>query len=153
MEIHASSCSAEELFNGVQWRPNHSGTPKGAQIIHGEQAHLPANKQHSWVQLPTQAAPEIPRLGSWKEQSSLVLVDFAQASAKALQVPTLGRRDLPLQSCSPAQGAGNHHSHTAPQQLRKLHKHHVRQGVHSATSPPSKAGHKHPFLTNLAAVR
>lgn len=107
-------------------------------MIQGEQVHLPANKQHNWMQLPSQEAPEIARLGSWKEQSSLLLMDFAQASPKVPEVPVLGRRDLPLQSCSPAQGAGNHCSHVASRQLRKLHEHHTKQGIHVALLRPAK---------------
>lgn len=59
-------------------------------MIHGEQVHLPANKQHSSMQLPIQEVREIPRLGSWKKQSSLLLIAFAQASAKVPEVPVLG---------------------------------------------------------------
>lgn len=56
-------------------------------MIHGEQVHLLANKQHGWMQ----QVPDIPRLGSWEEQSSLLLIAFAQASAKVPEVSALGR--------------------------------------------------------------
>lgn len=39
-------------------------------MIAGAQVHLVVNKEHTWMQLPTQEGPEIARLGSWKEQES-----------------------------------------------------------------------------------
>lgn len=105
------------------------------------------------MQLPTQEVPEIPRLGSWKEQSSLLLTAFAQASAKVPEVPLLSRRDLLLQSWSPAQGAGNHCSRAASQQLRELHEHHAGQGVHTAILSAQQSRTQPPFSTKSSCCQ
>lgn len=89
----------------------------------------------------------------WEAGKSRPPFSFAQASAKVPEVPALGRRDISLQSCSPPQAAGKHHSHAASRQLRELHEHHTRQGIHIALLSTQQSRTQPPFSTQYSCCQ